>query len=366
MHGYKTTIDAVSDYFMLHNLTLVDIAILQPADPFLDMVGEDLRRRIFMTESENGDRLCLRPEFTIPVCLQHIESGRTTPQNYAYRGEIFRQRRNGTAGFYQAGIEEFGAVDEAKADARSFCHAAAILRHIAPDKNVRFLIGDHAIFAALLAALHLPHGWQKKMLRCFGNNKQLRLLLFDLAKPADKIKLPTTEINQLAVCGDKHALIRFIEKDMLDSDLSPVAGRTPKDIAERLIEKHALANCKLSKQSLAILDEFLAIEVSLDRAEQTLRDFASRHNLALDKVLSRFSDRVKAIDRQGLYLPELRYKAAFGRALDYYTDFVYEIHDDESESRILAGGGRYDRLLTMLGAQTPIPAIGFSIWLDRL
>jgi ATP phosphoribosyltransferase regulatory subunit len=50
----------------------VDIAILQPANPFLDMAGEDLRRRIFLTENETGLSLCLRPEFTIPVCLGHI------------------------------------------------------------------------------------------------------------------------------------------------------------------------------------------------------------------------------------------------------------------------------------------------------
>ncbi len=45
---------------------LVDIPVIQPADQFLDMAGEDLRRRIFLTENENGESLCLRPEFTIP------------------------------------------------------------------------------------------------------------------------------------------------------------------------------------------------------------------------------------------------------------------------------------------------------------
>ena len=32
----------------------------------------------------------------------------------------------------------------------------------------------------------------------------------------------------------------------------------------------------------------------------------------------------------------------------------------------LAGGGRYDRLLTLLGAGKPIPGVGFSVWLDRV
>ncbi len=87
---------------------LVEIPLIQPADPFLDMAGEDLRRRIFLTENENGDSLCLRPEFTIPVCRNHIELNAATPKRYAYLGEVFRQRRDGAAEFLQAGIEDLG------------------------------------------------------------------------------------------------------------------------------------------------------------------------------------------------------------------------------------------------------------------
>ena len=30
------------------------------------------------------------------------------------------------------------------------------------------------------------------------------------------------------------------------------------------------------------------------------------------------------------------------------------------------GGGRYDKLVTLLGAEDDVPAIGFSMWLDRI
>ncbi|TIO11841.1 MAG: ATP phosphoribosyltransferase regulatory subunit, partial [Mesorhizobium sp.] len=56
---------------------------------------------------------------------------------------------------------------------------------------------------------------------------------------------------------------------------------------------------------------------------------------------------------------------AFGRPLDYYTGLVFEIAAENGD-RPLAGGGRYDRLLTLLGAKTPIPGVGFSVWLDRI
>ena len=45
--------------------------VLQPVEPFLELSGEDIRRRIFVTQDGGGAELCLRPEFTIPVCRLH-------------------------------------------------------------------------------------------------------------------------------------------------------------------------------------------------------------------------------------------------------------------------------------------------------
>ncbi len=42
-------------------------AILQPAEPFLDLSGEDIRRRMYLTSEPSGRELCLRPDLTIPV-----------------------------------------------------------------------------------------------------------------------------------------------------------------------------------------------------------------------------------------------------------------------------------------------------------
>ena len=70
--------------FSARNAERIDTPVIQPAEPFLDIAGEDLRRRIFMTESETGASLCLRPEFTIPVCLRHIETATGTPKPRAH------------------------------------------------------------------------------------------------------------------------------------------------------------------------------------------------------------------------------------------------------------------------------------------
>src|SRR5690606_288842 len=76
---YPTFAGDLLAFFAESGADLADIAILQPADPFLDTAGEDLRRRIYLTESETGETLCLRPEFTIPVCLDHIARRAATP-----------------------------------------------------------------------------------------------------------------------------------------------------------------------------------------------------------------------------------------------------------------------------------------------
>ena len=94
---YPAIASEILALFASRSAPTVDVPVLQPADPFLDMAGEDLRRRIFLTESETGAALCLRPEFTIPVCLDHIASQAGTPRRYSYLGETLRRDRNSGA-----------------------------------------------------------------------------------------------------------------------------------------------------------------------------------------------------------------------------------------------------------------------------
>ena len=52
----------------------IEPAILQPASVFLDMSGEDIRGRLYLTSDADGAELCLRPDYTIPVCLAYLAS----------------------------------------------------------------------------------------------------------------------------------------------------------------------------------------------------------------------------------------------------------------------------------------------------
>ncbi|MER8501070.1 ATP phosphoribosyltransferase regulatory subunit [Mesorhizobium sp. M0204] len=354
----------IATLFAARNTHAVEVAVLQPADPFLDMAGEDLRRRIFLTESETGQTLCLRPEFTIPVCLDHIASQAGTPRRYSYLGEVFRQRREGGNEFFQAGIEDLGDRDTAAADARSLADAHALLSLVLPGRELVVTLGDQTIFEAVLAALGLPRGWRMRLARAFGSAAMLEAALADLANPPRNSQLAGA-VAALVLDGDLDALSAHIAGGMEEAGLSATAGRSPSEIARRLVEKAELRSVRLSNEAFAALKGFLAIDVPLDSAAGALESFAADAGLSLGAALENFAARAAAIESLGLPMSEIRYDAAFGRPLDYYTGLVFEIAAQGGD-RPLAGGGRYDRLLTLLGAKTPIPGVGFSVWLDRI
>ena len=56
----------------------------------------------------------------------------------------------------------------------------------------------------------------------------------------------------------------------------------------------------------------------------------------------------------------------FGRGVDYYTGFEFELHGKNNGVEPLVAGGRYDGLMTRLGSAQPIPAVGFSVWIETL
>src|SRR5437879_13277451 len=76
--------------------TRVAPAILQPAEPFLDLSGEDIRKRMFLTSDPHGRELCLRPDLTIPVSRDYLASPAAgTAQAFCYLGQVFRSRTDG-------------------------------------------------------------------------------------------------------------------------------------------------------------------------------------------------------------------------------------------------------------------------------
>lgn len=144
---------------------------------------------------------------------------------------------------------------------------------------------------------------------------------------------------------------------------TPESRRDYEKVLVRYLEsqKHRLCqNCKerLVTSPLRILDckEEKCIQItthvpqSLDYLDQESRDHFKRLLEYLDELDLPYTINTRLV-----------------RGLDYYTRTVFEIRstDKEGKTYALGGGGRYDRLVQMLGGE-PTPAIGFALGLDRI
>src|SRR5712691_12855978 len=96
----STAPDALIASFERAGYARVEPAILQPAEPFLDLSGEDIRKRMYLTADPQGHELCLRPDLTIPVSRDYLASpaaGKTA--GFCYLGPVFRHRKSNVSDF---------------------------------------------------------------------------------------------------------------------------------------------------------------------------------------------------------------------------------------------------------------------------
>src|SRR5690348_9080568 len=140
-------------------------ALLQPAEPFLDLSGEDIRRRMYLTSDRAGHELCLRPDLTIPVALDYLKSAAAgEPAGFCYLGPVFRQGGGASGEFLQAGIESFGRKDQAAADAEMLALGLEACAQYGVDAP-EIRMGDVALFAALIAALDIAPAWRRRLIK---------------------------------------------------------------------------------------------------------------------------------------------------------------------------------------------------------
>jgi ATP phosphoribosyltransferase regulatory subunit len=348
--------------------TRVAPAILQPAEPFLDLSGEDIRKRMFLTTDPHGRELCLRPDLTIPVSCDYLASPAAgKAHGFCYLGQVFRHRQNEASEFLQAGIESFGRPDIAAADAEMLALGLDTTGHYGlatPDIH----IGDVGLFAALIAALDLAPAWKRRLIKDFNHKTSLAQDLERLTISASHAR-PEYQGVLAALAGSDPKGAHALVTDLLSiAGISAVGGRSVGEIADRFLEQAALgAQTSLPRETRALIERFLAVAGDPDEAAAELRTIAKDGSLKLNAALDLFESRTGFLAARGVDVRRIKFSTAFGRGLDYYTGFVFELHDPQGRAAgQLVAGGRYDGLLTRLGSTKPIPAVGFAAWIERL
>jgi ATP phosphoribosyltransferase regulatory subunit len=166
--------------------------------------------------------------------------------------------------------------------------------------------------------------------------------------------------------SDRKAALALVTDLMSIAGTTNVGGRTVAEIADRFLEQSTLKGGALPRDALGIIKRFLAISGDPDDAVAQLRALARDAKLDLSAAIDLFESRVGFMAARGIDTRRARFSTAFGRGLDYYTGFEFELHHKGNGAEPLVAGGRYDGLMTQLGSSTPIPAVGFSIWVEAL
>ena len=342
----------------------VETPVLQPADIFIDLSGEDIRRRLYLTQDSQGRELCLRPEFTIPVCLEHLASRQETGE-YCYLGPVFRQRQEGFGEFLQVGTESIGRTDQCPADADALGLALDGYA-LGWSEPYRVRLGDMGLLEGVFDALALPASLRRRLTRELAAGKGLKALANGEGPDNSRYAGLLAAIEG----QDPKAARAFVEDVISIAGLSQIGGRSAAEIADRFLAKAESRSGQLSERGRSVLERYLAIRGDLDESADAIRALAREEGLDLTAALDRFDERTGFIAARGIDLKRLVFAADFTRVLDYYTGFIFEARPaSKPEGWYVAAGGRYDRLFEHLGPpdapRTPVPAIGCSFWLDR-
>lgn len=341
-------------------------AILQPAEPFLDLSGEDIRKSLYLTTDLSGEELCLRPDLTIPVARDYLASSRAgQPAGFSYLGPVFRYRSGQASEFFQAGIESFGRQDRAAADAETLALALEATAAFGV-RDVEIRTGDVALFNALLDALDLYPVWRRRLVKDFHRKISLEQDLEGLARTTATTRSEYEGVLAALAGSDRKAALAFVTDLMSIAGTINVGGRTTAEIADRFLEQSTLKGGALPRDAITVLKRFLSISGNPDDAIAELRALTADAKLDLAGAIDQFESRIGFMAARGIDVKNTRFSTAFGRGLDYYTGFEFELHHKGNGAEPLVAGGRYDGLMTQLGSPAPIPAVGFSVWVDAL
>jgi ATP phosphoribosyltransferase regulatory subunit len=166
--------------------------------------------------------------------------------------------------------------------------------------------------------------------------------------------------------SDRKAALALVADLMSIAGATALGGRTVAEIADRFLEQSTLKGGALPRNALNLLKRFLGISGAPAEAIAALRSLAIDTGLDIAAAIDQLEARVGSMAEHGIDTSKVRFATAFGRGLDYYTGFEFELHSKGNGAEPLVAGGRYDGLLSQLGAAEPVPAVGFSIWVEAL
>lgn len=332
--GARSIGQTILGAFLAAGAVEVETDILQPAEALLDLYGEDIRGRAFVTHDPIRGEMMLRPDFTVPVVQAHMAEG-AEPARYAYLGEVFRKQDHRGAArmaeYLQVGFEVFDRTNPQAADAEVFALIACIL---APLK-LTATIGDIGLLTASVQALDTIPARKRALLRHIWRPQRFHALLERYA-------------GQIPVPAARQALL----DGTVQTEAPWIGLRSEAEVAARVERlREDAASDPIAAEDMARLDALFALRCPALDAPAKLRAV----NVP-EPAVARFEARLEALTSQGVDLGAVGFEASHGRTtMEYYDGFVFTFKGG-ADMPPVASGGRYDALTKVLGQGRDIPA----------
>ncbi len=322
---------------------VVDTPLLQPAGTLLDLYGEDIRARAYVTSDALRGEQMLRPDFTLPVVQMHMSEG-AEPARYTYSGEVFRRQEHDpdrSNEYIQVGYEVFDRNDPAGADAEVFSLFALQLRGI----PLRAATGDIGILTAAVAGLKTTDRRKAALMRHLWRPRRFRVLLDRFA-------------GRKAGAEGRDALLDAADPLAIDAPM--IGKRRASEIEARIAAlREDRDTPPISDSELVGLETLLNVRETMPFALEQLRDVAVDLP-QITPALDRLEGRIAALQARGVDVERLDFEASYGRtSMEYYDGFVFGFYaEGRPDLPPIATGGRYDALTRQLGGGAEIPAVG--------
>lgn len=356
-------LSAIRAPFLEAGAETVDAPILQPLGLLLELAGEAVRARLFVVQSQGGEEACLRPDFTVPVVRQHLDSGQAAGR-YVYEGKAFRAALDEDAPdeFRQIGLERFDAPASSVVEGDAEIAALAWRSAMAGGRgDLSLWLGDIGLFSAFVDALDLAEPLAARLKRVAARP---RLLAAELARAGAEVSVNAEQMrlaDMLSGLPEAQAA-SVLEEVWALAGVEPVGGRGPAEIAQRLIARAEAARAPaLTVGQAQAIQDFLAVEDAPPKAFEAVRGMAGAAP-ALDAALADWDRRLSKLASAGVPASALRFATALGHAFDYYDGLTFEVRSQAlGSARPVAVGGRYDGLPARLGGPADGRAVGCMV-----
>ncbi len=329
--------------FEAQGATPMEMDILLPAEVLLDLYGEDIRARAYVTHDPERGEMMLRPDFTVPVVQSHMADG-AEPARYTYAGEVFRKQEDmpeRANEYIQVGYEAFDGSDPAAADAEVFATFAEALS----DYDLRAATGDIGILMAAVRGLKTTERRRAALLRHIWRPRRFRALMTRFSAKGDEIR--------------RDNLAR-VKANLSEAEAPFIGLRTQTEIDARItaLEEDA-SEPPISDTEIALLNDILSLKETAPNVLSALRDIAVDLP-AIAEAVGLLGQRCDALSKRGVDVDALEFEASFGRtSMEYYDGFVFGFYaEGRPDLPPVATGGRYDALTAVLGQGRSIPAVG--------